>query len=160
MGQPAQVEGDLVVSGRYGRNPATVRFSSNPEELLVADPDGRPPPALAERRQLGSGQAYVSFSVAPRESVVKEHGTILNPPGTKRWTPALSPAPTIPPAPNHGSRLSELFARFYDVSLRGEADGYRLWVLRPSLPLVPTRSFALSLAPSASSNFSLTQRSK
>jgi len=76
--QPAQVEGDLVVSGRYGRNPATVRFSSDPQK----------PPLLIELEvpllpwlnagSLTSGQqAYFAFSVAPRESVVKERGTIL-----------------------------------------------------------------------------------
>ena len=31
--QPAEVDGDLVVTGKYGRNPATVRFSSDPQKL-------------------------------------------------------------------------------------------------------------------------------
>lgn len=76
--QPTQVESDLVVTGRYGRNPVTVRFSSDPQK----------PPLLIEMQapllpwlnagKLASGQqAYYAFSVAPRESVVKERGTIL-----------------------------------------------------------------------------------
>ena len=74
-----QDEGDLVVDGRYGRNRATVRFSSSPE---------KPPLVLQLRVPLlpwlnagsfSSGQqAYFTFSVVPRESVVKERGTILS----------------------------------------------------------------------------------
>ncbi len=76
--QPAQVEGDLVVSGRYGRNPATVRFSSNPEKPpLLIELEVPLLPWLNAGSFTSGQQAYFTFSVAPRESVVKERGTIL-----------------------------------------------------------------------------------
>lgn len=76
--QPTQVEGDLVVSGRYGRNPATVRFSSNPEKpSLLIELEVPLLPWLNAGSYTSGQQAFYSFSVAPRESVVKERGTIL-----------------------------------------------------------------------------------
>ena len=76
--QPAQVEGDLVVSGRYGRSPATVRFSSNPERPpLLIELEVPLLPWLNAGSFTSGQQAYYTFSVAPRESVVKERGTIL-----------------------------------------------------------------------------------
>ena len=66
-GQPAEVEGDLVVSGRYGRNPATVRFSSNPEKPpLVIQLEVPLLPWLNAGSFTSGQQAYFTFSVAPR----------------------------------------------------------------------------------------------
>lgn len=77
-GQPNQVEGDLVVSGKYGRNPATVRFSSNPEKPpLLIELEVPLLPWLNAGSFASGQQAYYTFSVVPRESVVKERGTIL-----------------------------------------------------------------------------------
>ena len=76
--QPAQVEGDTVVSGRYGRNPATVRFSSDPEKPpLLIQLEVPLLPWLNAGKFTSGQQAYFSFSVVPRESVVKERGTII-----------------------------------------------------------------------------------
>lgn len=77
--QPAQVEGDLVVSGKYGRNPATVRFSSDPQKPpLVIQLETKLLPWLNAGSFTSGQQAYFTFSVVPRESVVKERGTILS----------------------------------------------------------------------------------
>jgi len=74
-----QVDGDLVVSGRYGRNPATVRFSSNPEKPpLVIQLDIPLLPWLNAGSFTSGKQAYFTFSVVPRDSVVKERGTIIS----------------------------------------------------------------------------------
>lgn len=76
--QPAQVEGDLVVTGKYGRRPATVRFSSDPEKPpLLIQLEIPLLPWLNAGSFTSGQQAYFAFSVAPRESVVKERGTIL-----------------------------------------------------------------------------------
>lgn len=76
--QPTQVEGDLVVAGKYGRNPATVRFSSDPQKPpLLIQLEVPLLPWLNAGSFTSGQQAYFSFSVAPRESVVKERGTIL-----------------------------------------------------------------------------------
>ena len=77
-GQTAQVEGDLVVTGKYGRTPATVRFSSDPQKPPLVIQLEIKVPAWLNAGSFGAGQqAYFSFSVVPRESVVKERGTIL-----------------------------------------------------------------------------------
>ncbi len=77
--EPAQVDGDLVVSGRYGRNPATVRFSSDPEKPpLVIQLEVPLLPWLNAGSFTSGKQAYFTFSVVPRESVVKERGTIMS----------------------------------------------------------------------------------
>ncbi|HEV2022394.1 MAG TPA: hypothetical protein VGQ94_07675 [Terriglobales bacterium] len=77
--EPAQVEGDLVVSGRYGRNPATVRFSSNPEKPPLLIQLEVPLLPWLNAGSFTSGQpAYFTFTVVPRESVVKERGTIMS----------------------------------------------------------------------------------
>ena len=76
--QPTQVEGDLVVTGKYGRNPATVRFSSNPEKPpLLLELEVPLLPWLNAGSFTSGQQAYFTFSVVPRESVVKERGSIL-----------------------------------------------------------------------------------
>ncbi|MGH9668970.1 MAG: hypothetical protein ACRD3A_02515 [Terriglobales bacterium] len=76
--QPTQVEGDLVVAGKYGRNPATVRFSSDPQKPPVVIQLQVPLLPWLNAGNFTSGQqAYFSFSVVPRESVVKERGTIM-----------------------------------------------------------------------------------
>jgi len=77
--EPAQVDGDLVVSGKYGRNPATVRFSSAPEKPpLVVQLTVPLQPWLNAGSFTSGKQAYFTFSVVPRESVVKERGTIMS----------------------------------------------------------------------------------
>jgi hypothetical protein len=77
--EPAQVEGDLVVSGRYGRNPATVRFSSDPEKPpLVIQLEVALLPWLNAGSFTSGQQAYFTFTMVPRESVVKERGTIMS----------------------------------------------------------------------------------
>ena len=60
--QPAQVDGDTVVAGKYGRNPATGRLSPNPE---------KPPPLIQLQVPL------LPWLAGPRESVVKERGAIM-----------------------------------------------------------------------------------
>jgi hypothetical protein len=76
--QPAQSEGDVVVAGRFGRSPATVRFSSDPQKAPLLIELEVPLLPWLNAGKLSSGQqAYYAFSVAPRESVVKERGTIL-----------------------------------------------------------------------------------
>jgi hypothetical protein len=77
--EPARVDGDLVVSGRYGRNSATVRFSSDPEKPpLVIQLEVPLLPWLNAGSFTSGQQAYFTFSVVPRESVVKERGTIMS----------------------------------------------------------------------------------
>jgi hypothetical protein len=77
--EPGQVDGDLVVSGKYGRNPATVRFSSNPEKpALVIQLEVPLLPWLNAGSFTSGKQAYFTFSVVPRDSVVKERGTIIS----------------------------------------------------------------------------------
>jgi hypothetical protein len=76
--QATQVEGDLVVTGRYGRNNATVRFSSDPQKPpLVIQLEIPLLPWLKAGSFTSGQQAYFTFSVVPRESVVKERGTIM-----------------------------------------------------------------------------------
>jgi hypothetical protein len=77
--EPEKVEGDLVVNGRYGRNPATVRFSSHPEKPpLVIQLTVPLQPWLNAGSFTSGKQAYFTFSLVPRENVVKERGTILS----------------------------------------------------------------------------------
>ena len=74
-----QDEGDLVVDGRYGRNRATVRFSSSPDKPpLVLQLQVPLLPWLNAGSVSTGQQAFFTFSVVPRESVVKERGTILS----------------------------------------------------------------------------------
>lgn len=76
--QAEQVEGDLVVGGRYGRNRATVRFSSSPDKPPLLIQLQVPLLPWLNAGSFTSGQqAYFTFSVVPRESAVKERGTIL-----------------------------------------------------------------------------------
>ncbi len=76
--EAAQVDGDLVVTGKYGRTPATVRFSSDPQKPPLLIQLEIKLPAWLNAGSFTSGQqAYFTFSVVPRESVVKERGTIM-----------------------------------------------------------------------------------
>ena len=76
--KPAQVDGDTVVSGRFGRYPATVRFSSDSEKPpLLIQLELPLLPWLNAGKFTSGQQAYFTFSVVPRESVVKERGTVL-----------------------------------------------------------------------------------
>jgi hypothetical protein len=76
--QTVQVENDVVVTGRYGRFPATVRFSSDPAKpALLIQLEIPLLPWLNAGSFTSGQQAYFAFSVVPRESVVKERGTIM-----------------------------------------------------------------------------------
>lgn len=67
-----------MVSGKYGRSPATVRFSSDPEKPpLVIQLEIKLLPWLNAGSFTSGQQAYFAFSIVPRDSVVKERGTTL-----------------------------------------------------------------------------------
>src|SRR5262249_7128799 len=77
-GQSSQSDDDSVVTGKYGRNPVTVRFSANPEKAPLTIQMEVPLLAWLNAGKLSTGQqAYFVFSVVPRDSVVRERGTIL-----------------------------------------------------------------------------------
>ena len=70
------MDGDTVVTGRYGHYPTTVRFSSEPEKPpLLIRLEVPLLPWLNAGKFTSGQQAYFTFSVVPRESVVKERGT-------------------------------------------------------------------------------------